>query len=186
MDWILWFWNGMPAISPWIVWSESCYLSGLCGVDVIFSQLDRHLCNVWLHWRDCRGDSSLRLALRILLSASWDAFWSFAPVCFNGITPKSPCRTHRARTDKTSVSFHDKNPTGSSSWGVKNLQQFSSSCSHRLWIPTAQKVSACCSRVGWGSGQSFLIDRKHTANGGCFNQVGCLTCSFDLRCCWTF
>ena len=79
------------------------------------------------------------------------------PVCFNRNTPKSPWRTHRARSDKTSVPFHDKKTTGSSSRGAKNLQQFPSSCPHRLWIPTAQKVSACCSRDGWASGRPFLL-----------------------------
>ena len=78
-------------------------------------------------------------------------------VCFNGTTPKSPCWTHRARSDKTSVPFHDKNPTGASSRGDENLQQLSSSCSHRLWIPTTQKISACCSRVGRASRRSFML-----------------------------
>ena len=138
------------------IWSIVWFL--WIGSKAIFSQPSSRLCHVWLNWCDCRGESCLRLALRILLSAAWDVILEFhPPLCFNGTTPKSPWRTHRARSDKTSVPFHDKNPTGSSSWGVENMQQISSNCPHRLWIPTAQKVSARCSRVGWASGRSFLL-----------------------------
>ena len=113
-------------------------------------------CLAQLMWLQRRKLSPLCIEDSLVSHLGWN-FGVSPLVCFNGTTPKSPWRTHRARSDKTSVPFHDKNPTGSSSWGVENMQQISSNCPHRLWIPTAQKVSARCSRVGWASGRSFLL-----------------------------